>query len=263
MAIATAHILSGVPHGHRGAGVVAVHRPAVVLALAGGKHWVPRLRGWRAAVRPVGTSCRSTGGGVASPVRASFTRPPLMARSGQAHTSPVRTPQAAAAAREERLSLRRMLARCRCTVCSLNTSYWAMSALLRPCATSFSTSSSRGVRTVTASAAVAASGSLAGAPRAWFDDSDSGFASVTILTLMPMRARFARMIRAVAVQSPLGARRASPCRENRGRALAPGPGQGIAGTRTCAGCPAAQPGCRTLRAGRGGPRRGRAGRSRN
>jgi hypothetical protein len=29
-----------------------------------------------------------------------------MARSGQAHTSPVRTPRAAAAAREERLSLR-------------------------------------------------------------------------------------------------------------------------------------------------------------
>ena len=36
-----------------------------------------------------------------------------VARKGQAHTSPVRTAQAAAAAREEKLSLRRMLARCR------------------------------------------------------------------------------------------------------------------------------------------------------
>ncbi len=39
--------------------------------------------------------------------------------ASQAQTIPARAPQAAAAAREERLSLRRMLARCRCTVCSL------------------------------------------------------------------------------------------------------------------------------------------------
>jgi hypothetical protein len=43
---------------------------------------------------------------VASPVWANLMPPPQMARSGQAQTSPVRTPQAAAAAREERLSLR-------------------------------------------------------------------------------------------------------------------------------------------------------------
>ena len=53
----------------------------------------------------------------------------LVARPGQAHMSPARTPQAAAAAREERLSLRKMLARCRCTVCSLSASRRAMSAL--------------------------------------------------------------------------------------------------------------------------------------
>src|SRR5215469_15476255 len=65
--------------------------------------------------------------GGASPVRARLARQPQMARSGQAYTNPVRAPQAAAAAREERLSLRRMLARCRCTVCSLRTSRRAMS----------------------------------------------------------------------------------------------------------------------------------------
>jgi hypothetical protein len=41
---------------------------------------------------------------------ANVTRPRQMARPGHAHTSPVRTLQAATAAREERLSLRRMLA---------------------------------------------------------------------------------------------------------------------------------------------------------
>src|SRR5215469_9756855 len=76
------------------------------------------------------------------------------------HTRPVRTPQAAAAAREDRPSLRRMLARCRWTVCSLSTSRWAMSGLLNPCATSLSTSSSRGVRTVTASPGPPPRGSL-------------------------------------------------------------------------------------------------------
>jgi hypothetical protein len=49
-----------------------------------------------------------------------------MARPGQAHASPVRTPRAAAAAREERPSSRSMLARCRCPVCSLSTSRRAM-----------------------------------------------------------------------------------------------------------------------------------------
>ena len=56
-------------------------------------------------------------------------------------TSPVRTPQAAAAMREDRPSMRRILARCRWTVCSLSTSRRAISALLKPYATSFSTSS--------------------------------------------------------------------------------------------------------------------------
>jgi hypothetical protein len=44
----------------------------------------------------------------------------------------VRTPQAVAAAREDRLSSRRMLARCRWTVCSLKTSRRAISGLLSP-----------------------------------------------------------------------------------------------------------------------------------
>ena len=61
-------------------------------------------------------------GAIASPVRARFTRSRRMARSGQACARPAQTPQAAAAAREDRASLRRMLARCRWTVCSLKTS---------------------------------------------------------------------------------------------------------------------------------------------
>src|SRR6516225_11616074 len=52
---------------------------------------------------PDRTSDMRHGSVIASPVRASFTRPEQMARPGQAQTSPERTPQAAAAAREERL----------------------------------------------------------------------------------------------------------------------------------------------------------------
>lgn len=73
---------------------------------------------------------------------------------------PARAAKAAAATREESSSLRRMLARCRGTVCSLKKGRRAMSGLLSPCATSLSTSSSRGVSTVTASGDTAASRSL-------------------------------------------------------------------------------------------------------
>src|SRR5215469_18300011 len=46
-------------------------------------------------------------GGSASPVRATFISSARMARSGQAYTRPVRAAQAAAAAREDRPSLRK------------------------------------------------------------------------------------------------------------------------------------------------------------
>ena len=57
-----------------------------------------------------------------------------------------------------------MLARCRWTVCSLSTSRWAMPVFLNPCATSLSTSSSRGVSIVPAAPGTAPSGSLTSAP---------------------------------------------------------------------------------------------------
>jgi hypothetical protein len=59
-------------------------------------------------------------GDTASPVRANFMLPRQMARSGQGFTRPVRTPQATAAAHEERPGLRRMLGRCRCIVLAQN-----------------------------------------------------------------------------------------------------------------------------------------------
>jgi hypothetical protein len=73
---------------------------------------------WR---RGRGATPRSSGR--TTPVRGRIHRgswPRTAGRRGQMR--PARMPQAAAAAREERSSLCRMLARCRCTVCSLRTS---------------------------------------------------------------------------------------------------------------------------------------------
>jgi len=66
----------------------------------------------------------------------------VAAADGPAYISPARAAQAAAAAREERSSLRRMFARCRWMVCSLSAGRCAMSELLNPCATSLSTATS-------------------------------------------------------------------------------------------------------------------------
>ena len=57
-----------------------------------------------------------------------------------------RVADAAAAARDDCVSLRRMFATCRCTVCSLSTSDPAISRFESPAATSRSTSASRSER---------------------------------------------------------------------------------------------------------------------
>ena len=84
-----------------------------------------------------------------------------------AQTSPSRAARAAAAARVGSPSLRRMFATCRCTVCGLTTSSDAISRLLRPVATSASTSRSRRVSSPSFAAGAGRPSSRAAEIRSW------------------------------------------------------------------------------------------------